>query len=105
MSWGPKVPHARVSAPSLLDPAVVGTKDPVLQLRSGGHMPRTGACDYSTRYMPLVRGHSHVQGTGVVGLEFPTLGMDLSWGGLRGAKGKSGCERVQTDVNVLFFSF
>lgn len=46
-----------------------------------------------------------VRGVGVLGLEFPTLGMDLSWGGLRGAKGKSGCERVETDVNVLFFSF
>lgn len=41
-----------------------------------------------------------------VGLEFPTLGMELEWGG-RG-KGKSGHERVHTDVNILLlflFSF
>lgn len=63
LSWGPKMP----SCPCLCafpsrSAAVVGTKDPGLQLRSGGHMPRTGACDYSTRYM--ARGHSHVQGSG-----------------------------------------
>lgn len=40
-----------------------------------------------------------------VGLEFPTLGMDLNWGGLRGRKGKRRCERVHTKVGVLVFSF